>query len=173
MLKTDLITFRKPQSGKRVEEGRMRTYKDGHSPRGYMQDNTLFQKRDWRTPIGDIHFNHKIAIKAMESGIDAIRINPGTINNVRKVKEIALLARETKTPIRIGFNIGSIEKRILKKHGKPNADGMVESALYYTKLFEDMGWTELKISLKASDIFQTIDAYKKFSAKSDYPFTSA
>ncbi len=129
-----------------------------------------FFKKEIGIPlIGDIHFNHKIALKAMESGIDAIRINPGTINNVRKVKEIALLARETKTPLRIGFNVGSIEKRILKKHGKPNADGMVESALYYTKLFEDMGWTELKISLKASDIFQTVDAYKKFSSQSDYP----
>jgi (E)-4-hydroxy-3-methylbut-2-enyl-diphosphate synthase len=129
-----------------------------------------FFKKEIDMPlIGDIHFNHKIALKAMESGIDAIRINPGTINNVRKVKEIAILAKETKTPLRIGLNVGSIEKRILKKHGKPNADAMVESALYYTKLFEDIGWTELKISLKASDIFQTVDAYKKFSKQSDYP----
>jgi len=129
-----------------------------------------FFKKEIDMPlIGDIHFNHKIALKAMESGIDAIRINPGTINNVRKVKEIAILAKETKTPLRIGLNVGSIEKRILKKHGKPNADAMVESALYYTKLFEDTGWTELKVSLKASDIFQTVDAYKKFSKQSDYP----
>jgi len=129
----------------------------------------FFKKEIGLPLIGDIHFNHKIALKAMESGIDAIRINPGTINNVRKVKEIAKLAKDTKTPIRIGLNVGSMEKRILKKYGKPNADAMVESALYYTKLFEDMGWTELKISLKASDIFQTVDAYKKFSKHSDYP----
>lgn len=119
--------------------------------------------------IGDIHFNHKIALKAMEFGINAVRINPGTINNVRKVQEVANMARETKTPIRIGMNVGSVEKRILKKFKKPTADAMVESALYYTKLFEDAGWTELKVSLKASDVFQTIEAYKKFSKKSHYP----
>lgn len=119
--------------------------------------------------IGDIHFNHKIALKAMELGIDAIRINPGTINNVRKVKEVVNTAKETKTPIRIGINIGSIEKRILKKYSRPNADAMVDSALYYVKFFEDLGWRELKVSLKASDVYQTIDAYKKFSEQSDYP----
>lgn len=129
-----------------------------------------FFKKEIGVPlIGDIHFNHKIALRAMELGIDAIRINPGTINNVRKVKEIGRVAIETKTPLRIGFNVGSVEKKILKKYGRPNADAMVESALYYTKLFEDIGWTELKVSLKASDIFQTVDAYKKFSEQSDYP----
>jgi len=129
-----------------------------------------FFKKEMDLPIiGDIHFNHKIALKAMERGIDGIRINPGTINDVRKVKEIALIAKETKTPVRIGINIGSIEKRLLKKNGKPNANVMVESALYYTKLFEDVGWSELKVSLKASDIAQTVEAYRKFSRKSDYP----
>jgi len=129
-----------------------------------------FLKKEVDVPIiGDIHFNHKIALKAMRLGIDAVRINPGTINNVRKVKEVALCAKETKTPVRIGMNIGSMEKRILKKYHKPNAEAMVESALYYISLFEDIGWTELKVSLKASDIFQTIDAYKKFSKLSDYP----
>ena len=129
-----------------------------------------FLKRGIDIPlIGDIHFNHKIAIKAMELGIDAIRINPGTINNVRKVKEIVLVAKETGTPIRIGMNTGSIEKRILKKYSRPCADAMVESALYYVNFFEDLGWRELKVSLKASDIYQTVDAYKKFSEQSDYP----
>ncbi|MDR2018292.1 MAG: flavodoxin-dependent (E)-4-hydroxy-3-methylbut-2-enyl-diphosphate synthase [Syntrophobacterales bacterium] len=129
-----------------------------------------FLKEETDVPIvGDIHFNHKIALRAMESGIDGIRINPGTINNVRKIKEIALLAKDTSTPVRIGINIGSIEKRLLQNHAKPNAKTMVESALYYTKLFEDAGWTQLKVSLKASDIFETIEAYKKFSKVSDYP----
>lgn len=133
--------------------------------------NTIpFLKKEIDTPlIGDIHFNHKIALKAMELGIDAIRINPGTINNTRKVKEIVLLAKETGTPIRIGLNTGSMEKKILKKYSRPCADAMVESALYYIKFFEDLGWRELKVSLKASDVFQTIDAYKKFSEQSDYP----
>jgi (E)-4-hydroxy-3-methylbut-2-enyl-diphosphate synthase len=129
-----------------------------------------FLKKEVDIPIiGDIHFNHKIALKAMELGIDAIRINPGTINDVRKVQEVANMARSTKTPVRIGMNIGSLEKRMLKKYKRPNADAMVESALYYTRLFEDTGWTELKVSLKASDIHQTIEAYKKFSKQSQYP----
>ena len=129
-----------------------------------------FLRREIDIPIiGDIHFDHKIARKAMETGIDAVRINPGTINNVRKVREVARVAKETKTPIRIGINIGSIEKRILKANGKPDAGAMVESALYSIKLFEDVGWTQLKVSLKASDIFQTIEAYKAFSKVSDYP----
>jgi len=129
-----------------------------------------FLKKEVDIPIiGDIHFNHKIALKAMEAGIDAIRINPGTINNVRKVREVANMARDTRTPIRIGMNVGSIEKRILKEYKHPTADAMVESALYYTRLFEDAGWTELKISLKASDVYQTIEAYKKFSKQSNYP----
>jgi (E)-4-hydroxy-3-methylbut-2-enyl-diphosphate synthase len=129
-----------------------------------------FLKKEVDIPIiGDIHFNHKIALKAMELGIDAVRINPGTINDARKVREVAHMARATKTPVRIGMNIASLEKRILKKYKRPSADAMVESALYYTHLFEDAGWTELKISLKASDIFQTIDAYKKFSKQSQYP----
>jgi (E)-4-hydroxy-3-methylbut-2-enyl-diphosphate synthase len=129
-----------------------------------------FLRRELDVPIiGDVHFNHKIALKAMETGIDAVRINPGTINNVRKVREIARVAKDTKTPIRIGINIGSIEKRILKTNGKPDAGAMVESALYTIKLFEDVGWTQLKVSLKASDIFQTIEAYKAFAGVSDYP----
>lgn len=129
-----------------------------------------FLKKETDIPlIGDIHFNYKIAIKAMEAGIDAIRINPGTINNVQKVKEIVNVAINTNTPIRIGINVGSLEKRILKKYTHPNADAMVESALYYIKMIEDMGWQQLKVSLKASDVWQTISAYEKFSKKSDYP----
>ena len=129
-----------------------------------------FLKKEANVPIiGDIHFNHNIAFKAMELGIDGIRINPGTINNLRKMREIAVMALETKTPVRLGMNIGSVEKRVLKKHTRPSADAMVESALYHINLFEDVGWTELKVSLKASDINETIDAYRKFARKSDYP----
>lgn len=129
-----------------------------------------FLKREIDVPIiGDVHFNYLIAIRAMELGIDAIRINPGTINNVRKVKEIARVARETKTPVRIGINVGSLEKRILKETTKPGPAAMVESALYYVRLFEDAGWSELKVSLKASDISQTVAAYRKFAKVSNYP----
>ena len=132
--------------------------------------NIPFLKRETELPIiGDVHFNHAIALAAMEEGIDCVRINPGTINNVRKVKEVANVARQTQTPIRIGINIGSLEKRVLRKHRQPNAEAMVESALYYVKLFEDEGHTQIKVSLKASDIFQTIEAYRGFSQASDYP----
>jgi (E)-4-hydroxy-3-methylbut-2-enyl-diphosphate synthase len=129
-----------------------------------------FLKREIDVPIiGDVHFNHNIALKAMELGIDCVRINPGTINNMRKVKEVANFARETGTPIRIGINIGSLEKRILKKYREPDANAMVESALYYVKVFEDAGHQQLKVSLKASDVLQSLAAYQKFSEESDYP----
>jgi (E)-4-hydroxy-3-methylbut-2-enyl-diphosphate synthase len=130
-----------------------------------------FLRKEADVPIiGDIHFNYKIAFKAMESGIDGIRINPGTINNVRRVKEIAAVARDTETPVRIGINIGSMEKRLTRNHqGRLDAKAMVESALYYTKLFEDVGWSELKVSLKASNIFDSIEAYRRFSKVSNYP----
>jgi (E)-4-hydroxy-3-methylbut-2-enyl-diphosphate synthase len=133
-------------------------------------DAIPFLKREVDVPlIGDVHFNHIIALKAIELGIDGIRINPGTINNVRKVREIARLAAQKGTPVRIGINIGSLEKRILRKYGQPSAAAMVESALYYVKLFEDEGHREIKISLKASDVVDTIEAYRLFSAQSDYP----
>ncbi|MCS7281636.1 MAG: flavodoxin-dependent (E)-4-hydroxy-3-methylbut-2-enyl-diphosphate synthase [Desulfobacterota bacterium] len=129
-----------------------------------------FFKKEVNIPIvGDVHFHIKIAQRAMEMGIDCIRINPGTINNVRKVKEVAKFALETKTPIRIGINSGSVERRVLKKYGRPTSDAMVESALYYTKLFEDVGWTEIKVSLKGSDVLETVDAYRKFASQTNYP----
>jgi len=129
-----------------------------------------FLKKEVDIPIiGDVHFNHAIALRAMELGIDGIRINPGTIDNARKMKEVAVAAKEHHTPVRIGINIGSLEKKILKKYRNPNADAMVESALACIKLFEDQGHTALKVSLKASDILQTLQAYRKFSEVSDYP----
>lgn len=129
-----------------------------------------FLKKEVDMPIvGDVHFSHSIALAAIEAGIDCVRINPGTINNVPKLKEIANLAREKNTPVRIGINIGSLEKKILKKYRGPSAEAMVESALNCVKLFEDAGHTQLKVSLKASDIFQTIEAYRRFSERSDYP----
>jgi (E)-4-hydroxy-3-methylbut-2-enyl-diphosphate synthase len=139
-------------------------------PQQELCKNIPFWKREVDLPIiGDVHFNYAIALAAMDAGIDCVRINPGTINNVRKVKEIANVAKQTHTPIRIGINIGSLEKRVLRKYRQPSAQAMVESALYYVKLFEDEGHTEIKISLKASDIFQTIEAYRGFSQASDYP----
>lgn len=129
-----------------------------------------YLKREVDVPIvGDVHFNSRIALKAMEVGVDCLRINPGTINNIQKIKEIIKVAEQTKTPVRIGINSGSLERRILKKYGRASAEAMVESALYYVKLFEDMGWTEIKVSLKGSDVMETVEAYRKFSHLSDYP----
>jgi (E)-4-hydroxy-3-methylbut-2-enyl-diphosphate synthase len=129
-----------------------------------------FLKKEVEIPIiGDVHFNHTIALRAMEAGIDGIRINPGTINNARKMKEIALAAKERQIPVRIGINIGSLEKKLMKKYSNPGAAAMVESALSCIKLFEDQGHTALKVSLKASDVLQTVEAYRKFAEVSDYP----
>jgi len=129
-----------------------------------------FLKREVDIPIiGDVHFNHRIALKAVDAGIDGVRINPGTLNNAKKMKEVAVACRERRVPVRIGINIGSLEKRILKKYGRPDAGAMVESALDAVKLFEDQGHSALKVSLKASDILQTIEAYRKFSRASDVP----
>ncbi len=129
-----------------------------------------FLKKEVGMPIiGDIHFNHAIALRAIEQGIDAIRINPGMIGNVRKVKEVATAAREAHTPVRIAIDIGSLEKRIQKKYQTPDSAAVVESALYHVKLFEDAGHTAIKVSLKASGILETVEAYRRFSAASDYP----
>jgi (E)-4-hydroxy-3-methylbut-2-enyl-diphosphate synthase len=129
-----------------------------------------FLKREVDIPIiGDVHFNHRIALKAVDAGIDGIRINPGTINNVKKLKDVAVACRDRRVPVRIGINVGSLEKKILKKYARPDADAMVESALDAVKLFEDQGHPALKVSLKASDILQTIEAYRKFSRASDVP----
>lgn len=119
--------------------------------------------------IGDVHFNYRIALRAMEVGIDGIRVNPGTINNTRKIREIAILARQTGTPVRIGINAGSLERRFLSGTDKPLSERMVESALYNVAIFEDVGWTEIKVSLKASSVSDTVEAYRRFSRVSDYP----
>ncbi len=129
-----------------------------------------FLKQEVDIPIiGDVHFNHRIALKAVDAGIDGIRINPGTINSTKKLKEVAVACRDAKVPVRIGINVGSLEKRIIRKYARPGADAMVESALDAVKLFEDQGHPALKVSLKASDILQTLEAYRKFSRASDVP----
>ena len=129
-----------------------------------------FLKKEVEMPIvGDVLFNHAIALKAMELGIDGVLINPGVIGNARKVKEVAIAARESRIPVCIAIDIGSLEKRIQKKYQTPNAAAVVESALYHARLLEDAGHAAIGISLKASGTLETVEAYRRISDASDYP----
>lgn len=118
--------------------------------------------------VADIHFNHKLALIAAET-VDCIRINPGNIGGKEKVKAVVDACKERKIPIRIGVNAGSLEKEIEAKHGA-TAKGMVESALYHIKLLEDLDFTDIKVSMKASDVQRTVEAYRMLRPMVDYPF---
>jgi (E)-4-hydroxy-3-methylbut-2-enyl-diphosphate synthase len=127
-------------------------------------------KREITLPlVADIHFDYKLALKAMEGGIDKIRINPGNIGRREKVEAVVKTAQERAIPIRIGVNAGSLEKRILDKYGYPTADGMVESALYHIGILEELGFQDIIVSLKASDVRLAIEAYTKAAAAFSYP----
>lgn len=119
--------------------------------------------------VADIHFDYRLALKAIEGGIDKIRINPGNIGRREKVEAVVKAAKERGIPIRIGVNAGSLEKRILEKYGYPTADGMVESALYHIGILEELDFHDIIVSLKASDVRLAIEAYQKASAAFDYP----
>ena len=119
--------------------------------------------------VADIHFDYKLALKAMENGIDKLRINPGNIGDDEKVRLVVEKAKELNVPIRIGVNSGSVEKKILEKYGRVTADGMVESAMYHVNLLEKYGFNNIIISLKASNVKMMVDAYRKISELVDYP----
>lgn len=119
--------------------------------------------------VADIHFDYKLALKAIEGGIDKIRINPGNIGRKEKVQAVVNAAKEKGIPIRIGVNAGSLEKRILDKYGYPTADGMVESALHHIQILEDLDFTDIIVSMKASDVHLAIEAYKKAAEAFRYP----
>ncbi len=119
--------------------------------------------------IADIHFDYKLALKAIENGIDGLRINPGNIGEKWKVAEVVKAASDRSIPIRIGVNAGSLEKDLLEKYGHPTAEAMVESALGHVRILEDLGYELIKISLKASDVVKTIEAYRLLSDRVDYP----
>lgn len=118
--------------------------------------------------IGDIHFNHELAIKAIEKGVQGIRINPGNIGSLEKVKKIIDAAKLAHIPIRIGVNAGSLETDIKKEYGV-TADALVESALRHLQFFESQNFYDIKLSLKASSVPLTIEAYRKISGKCDFP----
>lgn len=119
--------------------------------------------------VVDIHFDYKLALKAIEGGADKIRINPGNIGKRRKVEAVVNAAKEKGVPIRIGVNAGSLEKRILEKYGYPTADGMVESALHHIQILEELDFHDIIVSLKASDVRLAIEAYEKAAEKISYP----
>jgi (E)-4-hydroxy-3-methylbut-2-enyl-diphosphate synthase len=119
--------------------------------------------------IADIHFDYRLALLALEAGVAGLRINPGTIRQRNKVKEIIEEAKERRVALRIGINAGSLEDRILKRFGHATPEAMVQSALDCIKLCEDIGHQGIKVSLKASDVLMTIEACRLFSQRSDYP----
>ena len=119
--------------------------------------------------VADIHFNYKIAIAAIEAGVDKVRINPGNVGSRDKVAEIVRAARERSVPIRIGVNGGSLEKSILEKYGSPTPEALAESALYHASLLEDMDYRNIAISVKSSDVYTMIAANRILAAKTEYP----
>jgi len=128
-------------------------------------------KQKIRIPlIADIHFDYRLALIALAKGADGLRLNPGTIGSREKVKAVVLAARERNIPIRIGVNSGSLEKDLLRKHGGATAAAMVESALRHIRILEDLDFRLIKVSLKASDVRRTLDAYRLLALKVDYPF---
>ncbi len=118
--------------------------------------------------VADIHFNYRLALIAAES-VDCIRINPGNIGEKERVKEVVKACTERNIPIRIGVNCGSLEKRFEERYGQ-TAKGMVESALYNIKFLEDLGFTNIKVSMKASDVERTVEAYRTLRPMVEYPF---
>jgi (E)-4-hydroxy-3-methylbut-2-enyl-diphosphate synthase len=118
--------------------------------------------------VADIHFNYKLALIAAES-VDCIRFNPGNIGEKSRIREIVKACQERNIPVRIGVNAGSLEKEFEQRYGA-TAEGMVASAEYNIKYLEDLGFTDIKISLKASDVQRTVEAYRMLRPKNNYPF---
>ncbi len=120
--------------------------------------------------VADIHFSADLALEAIAQGIDKLRINPGNMRPQEKILEIVAACKKKNIPIRIGVNAGSLEKDLLEKHGgKATAEGMVESALRHIKILEELDFQDIAISLKASDIERTVEAYRLLSSQVDYP----
>jgi len=120
--------------------------------------------------VADIHFDHRLALASLDKGADALRINPGNIGAKEKVREVVQAAKDHAVPIRIGVNSGSLEKNLLRKYGKATAEAMVESALRHVRILEDMDFQDIKVSLKAPDVFRTVKAYQLLATELDYPF---
>ena len=119
--------------------------------------------------VADIHFNHEIAIAASAAGVDKIRINPGNIGSDERVYKVVEECRKNGTPIRIGVNSGSLERHILDRHGAPTAKALAESAMYHASLLEKFGFSDIVLSVKASDTMTMIEANRILAGRVDYP----
>ena len=120
--------------------------------------------------VADIHFHYKLALLALEAGIDKLRLNPGNIGSEARIREVVNATKERGIPIRIGVNGGSLEKDLLQKYGTSTPEAMVESALRHIHILEDLNFDDIIISLKASDVHRTVAAYRLLAQKVDYPF---
>ena len=119
--------------------------------------------------IADIHFDYKIALRVAELGVDCLRINPGNIGREERIRAVVDCAKDKNIPIRIGVNAGSLEKDLQKKYGEPTADALVESAFRHIDILDKLDFQNFKISLKASEIFMTVAAYRKLASQIDQP----
>lgn len=119
--------------------------------------------------VADIHFDYRLALKAIENGVSKLRINPGNIGSIDRVKIVAEAAKANNIPIRIGVNSGSLEKELLKQYGRVCPEALVQSALNHVKILEDVSFEDIIISIKSSDVVQMIESYKLISDKVKYP----
>lgn len=119
--------------------------------------------------VADIHFDYRLAIAAIENGADKIRINPGNIGSKERIKAVVDKAKEYNVPIRVGVNSGSLEKHIIEKYGKVTAEGIVESALDKIHIIERMGYDNIVVSIKSSDVLMCIQAHEQIAKETDYP----
>jgi len=119
--------------------------------------------------VADIHFDYRLALTAVEQGVAGLRLNPGNIGERWKVAEVVKACVERQVPIRIGVNGGSLEKELLEKYGHPSPEAMVESALGHIRILEELNYQEIKVSLKASNILRTVEAYRLLAGQVDYP----
>lgn len=119
--------------------------------------------------IADIHFDWRLALEAIKQRVDGLRINPGNIGARWKIKEVISAAEDKEIPIRIGVNAGSLEKDLLRKYGHPTPEALVESAGRHIQILNELNFSNIKVSLKASDVLKTVEAYRLFSKKYDYP----
>ena len=119
--------------------------------------------------VADIHFDYKIALRVAELGVDCLRINPGNIGREDRVRSVVDKARDYGIPIRIGVNAGSLEKELQKKYGEPTPDALVESALRHIDILDRLNFPDFKVSLKASDVFMTVHAYRKLADQIEQP----
>lgn len=119
--------------------------------------------------VADIHFDYKLALAAMENGADKIRINPGNIGSIDRIKAVVDMAKEKQIPIRVGVNSGSLEKPLIEKYGGVTAEGIVESALDKVRIIEELGYDNLVISIKSSDVMMCAKAHELIAEKTNYP----